>query len=166
MRFFTQVLALALLANCTAQTGAYQAPQFGPAPPGASDGTCWGRLETPAVIETVTEQVLAQPAVLGADGQLLRPASYRTETRQNIVKERSQRWFETPCPVQMTPEFVESVQRALAVRGLYDGPVSGQMDARTQAAVRQLQQAKGLDSGMLSLETARALGLVAVPRKG
>ena len=40
------------------------------------------------------------------------------------------------------------------------------MDARTQAAVRQLQQAKGLDSGMLSLETARALGLVAVPRKG
>ena len=61
---FTQVLALALLANCTAQTGGYQAPEFGAAPPGAPDGTCWGRLETPAVIETVTEQVLVQPAVL------------------------------------------------------------------------------------------------------
>jgi len=166
MRFFTQVLALALLANCTAQTGGYQAPEFGAAPPGAPDGTCWGRLETPAVIETVTEQVLVQPAVLGANGQVVRPASYRTETRQNIIKERSQRWFETPCPVQMSQAFVESLQRALAVRGLYAGQITGQMDARTQAAVRQWQQARGLDSGMLSLETARALGLVAVARNG
>jgi peptidoglycan hydrolase-like protein with peptidoglycan-binding domain len=66
----------------------------------------------------------------------------------------------------MSQAFVESLQRALAVRGLYAGQISGQMDARTQAAVRQWQQARGLDSGMLSLETARALGLVAVARNG
>jgi peptidoglycan hydrolase-like protein with peptidoglycan-binding domain len=64
----------------------------------------------------------------------------------------------------MTPEFVASVQRALKVRALYRGPISGQMDSRTRAAIRAFQAPDGLDSGILSLDAARKLGLVAVER--
>ena len=134
------------------------------APPGAAPGTCWSKIVTPAVVETVTAQILATPEQPGADGTI-QPATYRTETRQVIVQNRSERWFETPCPEQMTPEFIASLQRSLTVRGHYSGPVNGIMDSATRTAVHQYQVRNGLDSGILSLKTARALGLVAVTRE-
>ena len=132
------------------------------APPGAAPGTCWGKDIRPAVVETVTEQILLQPAEIRDDGTVLRPAIYKTETRQAIVRERKVTWFQTPCARDQTPEFVASLQRALKARALYRGAISGQMDARTRAAVRAFQTPQGLDSGILSLAAARQLGLVAV----
>ncbi len=137
---------------------------FQAAPPGAAAGTCWGKTETPAVIETVTEQIMVQPAEILADGSIITPPIYRTETRQQIVKERRETWFETPCDHVLTPDFVQSLQRALAVRGHYRGAPTGEMDARTRAAVRRFQAPEGLDSGILSLAAARKLGLIAVER--
>jgi len=136
----------------------------GQQPPGASPGTCWGKSVSPAVIETVTEQILVQPAEITTDGQVIQPAIYRTETLQRIVKERRETWFEAPCPAQLTGEFIASVQRALRARGLYSGRITGIMDGRTRAAVRRYQSEQGLDSGILALETARQLGLVAIAR--
>jgi hypothetical protein len=136
------------------------------APPGAAPGTCWGKDISPAVIETVTQQVVLQPAEVRADGTVVEPAIYKTETRQAIVQERRVTWFETPCSGAQTPDFVASVQRALKVRGLYRGPITGDMDARTRAAVRAYQKPEGLDSGILSLAAARRLGLVAVELPG
>ena len=133
------------------------------APAGAAPGTCWGKVVTPAVIETVTDQVLERPAGIGDDGTPKRPATYRTETRQKIVEERRVTWFETPCPEIRTPDFVASLQRALSARGHYHGPVTGRMDARTRAAVRRYQATDGPESGILSLASARRLGLVAIP---
>lgn len=132
------------------------------APPGAEPGTCWGKHVTPAVIETVTNQVMLQPAQVMADGSVTSPAIFKTETMQQIVKERRETWFQTPCAEQMTPDFIASVQRALAARYLYRGAITGEMDARTRAAVRRYQEPQGLDSGILSLAAARKLGLVAV----
>jgi len=131
-------------------------------PPGAAPGTCWGKHVSPAVIETVTEQIILQPAEITSHGQVLQPALYETETRQAIVKERRVTWFETPCAADQTPDFVGSVQRALAARGLYRGPAHGEMDARTRAAIRRFQAPEGLDSGILSLAAARKLGLISV----
>ncbi len=132
-------------------------------PPGAPPGTCWGKIVSPALIETVTEQVLVEPARLAADGTVATPAIFRTETRQRIVTEREVTWFETPCPADLTPDIIASLQRALTVRGLYAGAVTGQIDRATSEAVRRYQAATGLDSPVLSLATARALGLVATP---
>jgi len=132
------------------------------APPGAEPGTCWGKTTTPAIIETVTEQVMLQPAEVSTDGTVLQPAIYKTETRQAIVRERKETWFQTPCPTDMTPEFIRSVQRALAARDVYSGAISGEMDARTRAAVRRFQKPQGLDSGILSLAAARQLGLAEI----
>lgn len=133
-------------------------------PPGYDPAACWGMQMTPAVIETVTEHILLQPAEVTSDGRVLEPALYKTETQQRIVKERREVWFETLCDDQMSREFVTTLQRALAARGLYRGTPSGAMDAATRHAVRRYQAPQGLDSAILSLEAARKMGLVAYPR--
>lgn len=131
------------------------------APPGSAPGTCWGRDIQPARLETVTEQVMVQPPEIGADGVVRSPAVFRTETRSAILRDREPILFPAPCPEEMTPDFVATLQRALAARGLYDGPVTGRMDGATRAAVRAFQRPQGLDSSVLSVSAARQLGLVA-----
>jgi hypothetical protein len=164
-------LVCASLAACTPQTAdivALTEPDVAYltqiAPPGAKPGTCWGKTVQPAVIETVTDQILLQPAEVLADGTVMRPAMYKTETRQAIVRERRETWFETPCVDTMDTAFVSSLQRALTARGFYRGTPNGIMDARTRAAVRRYQEPQGLDSGILSLAAARKLGLASVQR--
>lgn len=137
----------------------------GAAPPGAAPDSCWGRQVSPAVIETVTEQVLVQPAQVLADGTVLSPGIYRSETLQRIVTERRETWFETPCEAVWTEEFIASLQRALKARGHYNGKITGLLDKRTRAAIRRYQAPQGLDSSILSLAAARNLGLVAVARE-
>lgn len=136
------------------------------APPGAAPGSCWGKSVRPARFETVTSQVRVRPRQQAADGSVQTPATYRTETHQRIVRQRQERWFQAVCAADLTPDFVASVQRALVVRKLHPGPVTGRYDRRTRAAVQKYQDERGLRSGVLSIRAARALGLVSVPRKG
>lgn len=136
----------------------------GDTPPEVPPGACWASDVTPAVIETVTEQVQVTPERRAADGGVAAPATYRSDTRQQIVTERRAVWFEVPCPETLTVEFVASLQRALKARGLFSAALTGEMDEATARAVRAWQRPRGLDSGTLALATARALGLVAVPR--
>ena len=132
------------------------------APPNAAPGTCWGQDATPAVVETVTEQIMLQPAEVSTNGTVLQPAIFKTETRQEIVKERREIWFETPCDNLRNYEFIASLQRALKARGHYRGSINGQLDPRTRRAIRKFQAPQGLDSSILSLAAARKLGLIAV----
>lgn len=169
IRFLLCAATLAGLSACapgSSDLGGLGEPQVTrlsqPAPPGAEQGTCWGKNITPAIIETVTHQVMLQPAQVMTDGTIAQPAVYKTETRQEIVRQRHEFWFQTPCAAAMTPEFTASVQRALKARGLYRGEITSEMDANTRAAVRRYQKPQGLDSGILSLAAARKLGLVAV----
>ena len=161
---FAALLGVCALTACATAGDPGLAPP-GSAPPGAPPGTCWAQAFTPAVFETTTEQVLLEPAAESGDGKTVWPAVYQTETRQEIVKDRKSSWFETPCPDVETEEFIASLQRALTVRRLYDGPVTGRIDTRTRAAVRAFQAPGGIDSGILSLKAARDLGLVAIPLK-
>ncbi|QUJ77160.1 peptidoglycan-binding protein [Sulfitobacter albidus] len=160
---------LATLAACTTGGGQTVSAEGvvqgnGLAPPGAPPGTCWGKIPTPAVIETVTERVLVTPAKTNPDGSIASLPVYRDESRRQIVTPRTDRWFETPCPPAFTVEFVSTLQRALQARGLYAGAVTGNMDAATRRAVLAVQTADGLPADVLSIKTARALGIVAVPR--
>ena len=129
-------------------------------PPGAEPGTCWGHDHTPAVIETVTERALVQPPELDADGQVRAPAVYRVEQVRRIVQEREEIWFEAACADDLTPEVTATLQRALAARGHYDGPIDGILNTATRRGVRAFQRPLGLDSAVLSLRAARILGLV------
>jgi len=132
----------------------------GDGPPPGPPGACWQADIKPAVIETVTEQVVVSPKVTGPDGKVLTAAIFRSETRQSMVENRETVWFQTPCPAELTEDFIATLQRALKARGLYLLPLTGRMDAPTRGAIRRFQAPIGLDSDHLSLAAARQLGIV------
>ncbi|MBY4892962.1 peptidoglycan-binding protein [Rhodobacteraceae bacterium N5(2021)] len=131
----------------------------GVGPPNADPQSCYGREIEPAVIETVTEQLMVEPEQLDRDGNIRRPAVFVTATEQRIVEDRTETWFETPCAMEGNVEYITNLQRALSARGHYDGPATGTMNRATVRAIRAYQQPQGLDSGVLSLAAARQLGL-------
>ena len=133
----------------------------GDGPPPPSPGECWASSVSPAVIETVTEQVLVSEEVRDASGAVIQPATFRTRTQQRMVQDREEIWFRAPCPDLQTVQFIASLQRALKARGLYVLPITGEMNPETAEAVRRFQAERGLDSPVLSLAAARELGLAA-----
>ena len=174
LRPFALATAALALAACS---GAPPAPLAAPGPtlaaelrlraPAPAEGTCWANQIRPAIIETVTEQVLLRPEQRDpATGVVTRPASFRTETRQQIVSDQTPIWFRTPCPETLTPDMVATLQRALKARGLYRGFISGQLDAATARALGSYQTARGLPSSTLALATLRELGLLAYETQG
>lgn len=136
-------------------------------PENAPPGSCWDKTVTPAVVETATQNVLVQPAQISASGTVQSPPIYRTETRQRIVTPRRETWFQMPCPADLTPVFLASVQRALTARGYYAGPITSTLDPATRAAVARYQAAEAIaapQTGALTVPTAQKLGLWAVSR--
>ncbi len=131
-------------------------------PPGAKPGACYGKDVTPAVIEQVTEQVLIAEPVIGPQGNIISPAEYEDHSSNRVVSGRKVIYFETPCPPRWTPSFIASVQRALQARGIYSGAITETLDQPTRRAIRAFQLQRGLNSSILSTESARALGLVEV----
>ncbi len=128
-------------------------------------GRCYARAVTPAATRTVTRQAVVDPGGVDRDSGQRRPAVFHTVTRQAIMRERRATEFEAVCPEALTPSFVASLQRALSVRGVYRGAVTGQMDPATARAVAEWQAAQGgPESTLLAMHTARDLGLVALPR--
>jgi hypothetical protein len=158
------------LAGCT-NTGTSPPPSTtirlvpdrdGKAPKAGPDGACWQDATTPAVIETVTEQVLLEPEIRDAAGLVTAPGVYGSQTHQRLVKDRSRVWFRAPCPLDVTVNYLASVQRALKARGYFTGVLSGALDPQTLDAIRRFQAERGLDSPHLSLDTARELGISAI----
>jgi hypothetical protein len=164
------ILALALTAcgpdlparpNAPASLARELVTKTGPTPPNAGPDACWADDVTPAIIETITEQVLVRAEVQDAAGVVTTPAIFETKTSQRIVQDRRDVWFRTPCEAMLTVDFVGSLQRALKARGFYSDALTGQLDAPTRRAIRQYQEPMGLDSERLSLAAARGLGIAA-----
>ncbi len=128
-----------------------------------ADGRCFSVTRGPDTFETIIEQVEVIPATRSSDGSLINPAIFRNEARRvRIPSEVTQR-FETVCPPTYTIAFVTSLQRALQARGVFTGAVNGFLDGPTSSAVQIFQERRGVNSPVLSIETARALGLVSIP---
>lgn len=128
------------------------------------DGRCFAKDISPALIETITTHEVETPEVRSDDGIVTRPATFRTVTRQKIVRERADIRFETLCPQTYTADRVRTLQRALKARGFYDGPITGTLDRATSFAIQNFQRDGGPDTVLLSIETARQLGVVAFDR--
>jgi hypothetical protein len=133
-----------------------------PAPANGKDGACWAELPGPTTTELVEQTILVEEAVIGPDGTQTSPAIYRNVTAPRTVSTGDGRWFERVCDAELSTGLVMNLQRALAARTYYAGAASGELDAATRASIRLYQQEQGLDSDVLSLATARQLGLVVV----
>ena len=128
---------------------------------------CWHETVSPAIFETVTEQILVSPAVVDEAGRTVSPAVFRTETQQRQVQARQQAWFRIPCESDLTGDpgvFTASLQRSLKARGVYGGEINGIADFATREAVRRFQRPFGLESDVLSYAAAQSLGLVSSVR--
>ena len=125
-------------------------------------GRCFARADPPVRVDVVerTEEVL--PPQRDAQGRITAPAVVRrVSAPQEVVTGEGAR-FEAVCPPVLTETFVASLQRALLVRQVYAGPITGTYDAATRAAVREAQ---GIPSDLPSAELARSLGLTALARE-
>lgn len=127
-------------------------------------GRCYATTAGPTRTDIVAELIEVVPEERGADGAVANPAIYRNITRPQTVTTGPGTRFETVCPPVYTAAFVETLQRAMLIRRAYDGPITGRYDEATSLAVQVLQRKSGIDSPLLSVGTARALGIVAVPR--
>lgn len=155
LRFALPLLVTLALGACqsaeteAAVSRAQPAPEAGRAA-ALPAGACWATDRVPAQTETRFVAVAGQSG-LQPEETTLRPAE--------------ERMFAVPCPGQMDADLTASLQRALSARGLYAGPITGTMDAATTEAVRRYQAPQGLDSGVLSLDAAQQMGLIAIPRE-
>lgn len=125
----------------------------------AADGRCFGVVRGEDTFETKVEQIMVVPEERAADGSLINPAVFRNETRTFRAASTDISRFETICPPVYTRNFVLSLQRALRARGAFDGTINGQLDSATSSAI-QTFQADSVNSPLLTIATARALGLV------
>ena len=167
MRPLFTILAATAVAACSAPMTQPSAPRL--ALDGievGADGRCTTRALGPSVTRVVTELVEAEPAVVAPDGTEVRPAIFRNVTRPVTTREGEGAPFETLCPQAYSETLVATLQRALIVRRLYTGPVTGTYDAATRAAVQAFQKPQGIDSPLLATRTAQDLGLLAAPQDG
>ncbi|SEP98702.1 Putative peptidoglycan binding domain-containing protein [Loktanella sp. DSM 29012] len=128
-------------------------------------GRCFARTAPRTRVDIVDRVEQVAPARRDAAGTIIDPPVFRTvsEPTARTVGEGTR--FEAVCPPVLTNEaFVQSLQRALLIRRAYDGPISGVYDPATRAAVQQLQRNGDLDSPVLSVATARDLGIFAQAR--
>lgn len=166
-----RIAALAVVALTSALTGCAGGGQMSVAPdlvlasqitntaPKEIPGQCWASQTRPAVIETVTEQIEETAASTAPDGTEI-SATYRTQTTQRVIGDREMEYFRTPCEDVFSTYFLETLQRAMAARGLYAAPVTGVLDTATASAIRNWQRPRGIDSATLSLQAAKILGLL------
>ncbi|MBC7476878.1 MAG: peptidoglycan-binding protein [Pseudorhodobacter sp.] len=131
----------------------------GDGPPDGPEGTCWAHDLIPAVYETTTEQSLVTAEKRDADGRVVTPAAYKSVSRLRVLQDRRDIWFTAPCPDEMTPGFLATLQRALKARGYYTADLTGTMDDATTEALRRYQADHGLDSPLLSRAAAQQLGV-------
>jgi hypothetical protein len=87
----------------------------------------------------------------------------RMSTMERQVEVMPERYEWVPVVCVDTPEgkhSIQAVQRALAARKLYNGPIDGIIGPKTKQALAAFQKATGLPGqGSLTVETTRALGL-------
>ncbi|MCB1388811.1 MAG: peptidoglycan-binding protein [Rhodobacteraceae bacterium] len=154
LRPVVPLLVLAALAACQAAgpepaVGRAESLPDAPVAVAAGGAACWATDRIRAQTETTYVEVPGQSGL---------------QPRERLLRPAEDRLFAVPCPDQIDADLVASLQRALTARGLYAGPVTGSMDAATSEAVRRYQAPLGLDSGILSLDAAQQMGLIAIPR--
>ncbi|RPI18894.1 MAG: peptidoglycan-binding protein [Acidobacteria bacterium] len=111
----------------------------------------------PAEYKSVETQKLVSPA---EEKRVQIPAEQQTVTKTVVASEGRIEWQSVLCETNASPELIKSMQLHLRRAGHYSGKIDGKLSARTMAAVRSFQRAKGLPTtGQLTMETLQTLGV-------
>lgn len=113
-------------------------------------------VKIPAKYRTVKVKKLVEPA---REKRTTIPAEYQTVTKVEKTSEGQMEWREILCETNVTSDVIRAMQVALKDNGHYRGPADGQIGPMTQRAVVAYQQAQGLASGELTMETLKSLGV-------
>lgn len=162
---FSMALALAALLGGVAQAHeprARGAELLATLPADAPPGDCYARVRVPGEpieappVATGARWVMT-PGPYGSPGPIwcLVPTGFQAQAPIPTMREG---WIRVLCEQDATEDRIRGVQRRLHERGYYDGPMSGDYDAGTRAAVGRFQDEARLDhGGYLSLDTLDAL---------
>ncbi|MCL1141123.1 peptidoglycan-binding domain-containing protein [Shewanella gaetbuli] len=135
--------------------------------------------ETPAKYETVTRQVVVQPASTkrieipakyetvkidklvnpAQEKRIDIPAEYETVTLNKVSKNGFMEWRPILCETNMTRSIIMDIQQALASKGYNPGKVDGVFGHDTIKAVNAFQKDNNLPTDQyINMETIKALG--------
>jgi hypothetical protein len=117
----------------------------------------WADKRMPAVYRTEVVKETVRP---GRKEVVRHPAVYRTVQQTELVKPAGQGWALVVCGGELHPVFVQRLEWALTSAGYDAGPPDGVADAQTYAGLRLFQRDRGLAQGQLTVESARALGVL------
>ena len=69
-------------------------------------------------------------------------------------------WTSVLCDVNTTPDVVRRLQTALKGAGHYGGPIDGIIGSQTRGGIKSYQAAQGVNSDILTIESATKLGII------
>lgn len=133
----------------------------------------------PAVTKVITKEVIDQPArvekrivpaikkriakkvLVEAERtvDITIPAVYKNVQKKVPLTASKVVWRPVLCDYNITPNVVVKIQEALTLRGFDTGGVDGIFGGKTSEAVNRFQKSLGLESGGITIETLRALGV-------
>ena len=117
----------------------------------------WTEKKIPAVYRTEVVKKTVRP---GRATVIEHPAVYATVERPALVRPAGQGWALVVCGGAINPAFMAQVQSALIAAGYDAGPPDGVGRGQTYEALRRFQRDRGLAQGQLTVESARALGVL------
>jgi hypothetical protein len=88
------------------------------------------------------------------------PPVYREVETPTLVRPERDGWARVVCGGAINPAFMVRVQQALIARGFDPGPPDGIGRPQTYDALRMFQRQQRLAQGQLTVESARALGVL------
>lgn len=113
-------------------------------------------VEVPAEYKTVMLRRMVTPP---QERRVPIPAEYQTVEKQVLVSAGTTAWKSILCETNTTPGIVQDIQRALLAKGFNPGRIDGVIGRQTTEAIRAFQEASGLATGGLTMETLQRLGV-------
>ncbi len=137
------------------------------------------KVEIPAEYITITRKVMVEPpkckkVLVPAEYKVVKvqelvrdasctkqpiPPKYDTITKTVMVKGPEVIWDAILCNVNLRPDEIKLIQERLKELGYYNGPINGQLDDTTMAAIVKFQVDHNLPAGNVSIQTLEAMGL-------
>ena len=111
----------------------------------------------PAVYRTEVVKKVVRP---GKTKVVRHPPVYRSVDRPALIRPPGPGWAKVVCGGEINPAFMAEVQQALIASGYDPGPPNGAGTPQTYAALRMYQRDHRLAQGQLTVESARALGVL------